>query len=119
EAAMPVKTDPVVVLSRTLDQVDAALAAVHPHQMTLPTPCAGWDVEALVRHVAGGLGDFVEVARGGSPDRSQERPPLSDHWLGDVRASSNDLLHAWHQAGDLAGTVDLPGVGRVPKRFQV
>lgn len=50
------------LLERTLAQSGAIIARVRPEQATLPTPCASWDVRALVNHVAHDLQQFTEVA---------------------------------------------------------
>lgn len=48
---------PVEYLSRAAAGTRAILAKVQPEQFTEPTPCAGWDVQALIDH-------FVAVPRG-------------------------------------------------------
>lgn len=116
---MPVAADPVAMLSKALDQADAVLTGIHAEQLGQPTPCPDWDVEALVRHVLTGLGNALETARGGSPDWSRAPEPLDEQWLAEFRARSDDLVHAWHQAGPQTGTVELPGLGEVPARFRV
>lgn len=43
------------LLTTALDAFGARLQAVEPDQWSSPTPCADWDVRALVNHVAGEL----------------------------------------------------------------
>jgi len=58
-------TDPVALLERALDQTAGLIAAIEPGQAGLATPCAGWDVRALVSHLAGqDLRNFLVAARG-------------------------------------------------------
>ncbi len=44
--------DPVTLHRRTVDVWTSRVAAVRDDQWSLPTPCAEWDVRALVNHVA-------------------------------------------------------------------
>ena len=46
-------TDPVALLERALDQTAGLIAAIGPGQAGLATPCAGWEVRALVSHLTG------------------------------------------------------------------
>ena len=52
------------LLERTLQQTGAIVARVRPEQATLPTPCASWDVRALVNHVVHDLEQFTETVHG-------------------------------------------------------
>lgn len=118
-AVMTPPADPVVALSRALDQTDVILTHVHEEHLGLPTPCPDWNVEQLIAHLAAGLANDLHEARGEPRDRGSEPGDLGEHWLADFRAGSDDLLHAWHQAGPLDGTVEFPGIGEVPQRYQV
>lgn len=105
-----VMSDPiesVVVLSRALDQTGDVLAAIHQEQLTLPTPCAEWDVGRLVSHVVADPRHFLEMAAGGSPDWTDE-PDRVLYWAATFRSAGDDLIHHWHQVGDAAepGQVD-------------
>src|SRR5437868_5016512 len=51
-AVMTSDADTVALLERALDQTAGLIAAIEPHQAGLATPCAGWDVRALVSHLA-------------------------------------------------------------------
>ena len=98
----------VVVLSRALDQAGDVLAAVHPDQLTRPTPCAEWDVARLVGHLVDAPVRFLQRARGGDPDWSAGPQPVTGGWAADFRSHADDLIHHWHQAGEAAdaGQVD-------------
>jgi uncharacterized protein (TIGR03086 family) len=104
----PTPTWPVRVLSRALDQAGDVLAAVHPDQLTLPTPCRDWDVQRLVTHLVHDPPRFLAMARGEQVDFSVEPEPVTEAWAHRFRSSADDLLHRWHQAGDdaQAGQVD-------------
>jgi uncharacterized protein (TIGR03086 family) len=57
-----------------LDQVTGLIAGTSPDQLSRPTPCAGWDVRALLNHVLGGMERFAAMAAGQSVDWSAEIP---------------------------------------------
>ena len=105
---MSAASDSVVVLSRALDQAGDVLAAVHPDQLTLPTPCRDWDVQRLVTHLVHDPPTFLAMARGDQVDWSAEPEPVTEAWAQRFRSSADDLLHRWHQAADdaQAGQVD-------------
>ena len=116
---MPVTTDPVTLLSRALDQTGALIAGVRDDQEHLPTPCQSWDVGELVAHLVHDLGNFTERASGGTPDWSAPMAAVDGIDIDAYRAGATALVQAWRAAGDLSGTVDLPGMGEVARRFPV
>src|SRR6266702_4812696 len=80
-AVMTSDTDPVALLERALDQTAGLIAAIEPHQAGLATPCAGWDVRALVSHLAGrDLRNFLVSARGESADWQAPDDEIGDDW---------------------------------------
>lgn len=99
---------PVRVLSRALDQAGDVLAAVHPDQLPLPTPCRDWDVQRLVTHLVHDPPTFLAQARGEQVDWTAEPEPVTEGWASRFRSSADDLLHHWHQAydDDQPGQVD-------------
>jgi uncharacterized protein (TIGR03086 family) len=90
----------VVVLSRALDQAGDVLAAVHPDQLGLPTPCEGWDVAHLVGHLVAAPVNFLRMAHGEEVDFSAAPEPAESNGAGDFRSHADDLIHHWHQVGD-------------------
>lgn len=46
--------DPVTMFERAAGSAATRIAAVQPAERTAPTPCAEWDVDALLEHMAGG-----------------------------------------------------------------
>jgi uncharacterized protein (TIGR03086 family) len=112
-------TDPVPLLSRALDQAGDVVAGTDRGRAGDPTPCRSWTVGQLVDHLVHDLGQFVTAAGGGAPDWSQAPPPAGDDWAGAYRRGAQELVEAWQKAGDLSGTVTLPGMGEVPARFPV
>jgi uncharacterized protein (TIGR03086 family) len=96
------------VLSRALDQAGDVLTAVHPDQLTLPTPCRDWDVQRLVTHLVHDPPTFLAQARGEQVDWTAEPEPVTEGWAPRFRSSADDLLHHWHQVydEDRSGQVD-------------
>ena len=62
-----------------LDQMTELIAGTSPDQLSRPTPCAEWDVRALLNHVIGGLERFPAMAAGQSVDWSAEIPDALGH----------------------------------------
>lgn len=98
----PVPTWPVRVLSRALDQAGDVLAAVHPDQLSRPTPCAEWDVQRLVTHLVHDPPAFLAMGRGEQVDWTAEPEPVTENWTDRFRSGADDLLHLWHQRGQEA-----------------
>ncbi len=97
---MPSPNDSIAVLQRALDQTGDVLAAIHKDQLSDPTPCEDWDVAHLIGHVLADPVRFTEALRGGSPDWAAPPEPASGDWAGQFRSEADDLIHAWHQAGE-------------------
>jgi uncharacterized protein (TIGR03086 family) len=117
--AVLVNTDPLVPLSRALDQTGGVLAGIHEDQAGLSTPCQSWNVGALVNHVLSDLQQFAVQAQGGTPDYSAAAPEVDPaDWEDTFTRGAAALREAWHQAGDLSGTIQLP-MGELPASFPV
>lgn len=114
-----VDNEPLAVLSRALDQVGEVLAGVRDDQQDLPTPCRSWTVAQLGDHVVHDLRQFTMTATGGTPDWSEQAPVVARDRPAAFRQGAANLLDAWRRAGDLTGTITLPGMGPVPARFPV
>ena len=112
-------TDPVTLLGRALDQTEAIIVGIRDDQLQLPTPCRSWDVSELVAHLVHDLGAFTERASGGTPSWSAPLASVEGSYIEAYRAGSAALVRAWGAAGDLSGTMEMPGMGVVAKRFPV
>lgn len=112
-------TDPVTLLSIALDQAGAIMAGVRHDQQHLPTPCRSWDVSELIAHLVHDLAQFTERAAGVTPDWSAPRAGVDGDCVAAFRAGATGLVKTWQSAGDLSGTIEMPGMGEVPKRFPV
>jgi uncharacterized protein (TIGR03086 family) len=102
-----------------LDQAGEVLAGVCDDQQALPTPCRSWTVAQLGDHLVHDLHQFTLTATGGKPDWSEPAPVVTQDRAAVFRKGAADLLDAWRRAGDLTGTITLPGMGEVPARFPV
>ena len=108
-------SDTVALLERALDQTAGLIAAIEPGQAELATPCAGWDVRALVSHVAGrDLRNFLVAARGERPDWSAPDEEIGDDWAAAFADRAAPVRTAWREA-DLDRPVTGPG-GEAPLR---
>ncbi|MFK3984745.1 TIGR03086 family metal-binding protein [Micromonospora sp. NPDC050397] len=114
-----VAPEPLALLSRALDQAGEVLARVREEQHDLPTPCRSWTVARLGDHLVYDLSQFALTATGGTPDWSAPVPPVVGDRAAIFRKGAADLLELWRAAGDLTGTITLPGLGEVPARFPV
>ncbi|MEW2355664.1 TIGR03086 family metal-binding protein [Spirillospora sp. NPDC029432] len=82
-----------------LETLDAP-PPVAPRDLARPTPCAGWDLGTLLRHMDDSLAALHEAVSGGSVALY---PPAGSPDGGDpvagVRASAVRLLEAWRDPG--------------------
>ena len=108
--------DTLALLERALDQTDAIIAAIPASQAGLPTPCPGWDVRTLVRHLIGqDMRNFLVSVRGETADWRAPPDELGDDWAADFRDRAGPLLAAW-RAADLGQPIAMPGGGEAPLR---
>ena len=96
--------DVVVTFERVLDQANEVVDRVEPSQLGNPTPCAEWDVRAVINHIAGGATMFAECVEQGS---------VPDSRLGELMAGDNlgdDFKANYRAASDRArATFAMPG----------
>src|SRR5207302_1836317 len=102
----------IVTSGRALDQTAAVIAAIPAGLAGAATPCPGWDVRALVRHLIGqDLRNFIVAARGGVAAWQAPADELGEDWAGAFRDRAVQLLAVWQEA-DLDQLVAMPGGGR-------
>ncbi|WP_410657360.1 TIGR03086 family metal-binding protein [Amycolatopsis sp. lyj-112] len=102
--------DPRVVFARALDQTGQQVAAVRPGELTNRTPCADYDVRALIGHMVAVLHKLTDVGTGGS---ARDFPDVvagiaDDGWVGAFARARGEVERVW--AGDtmLDREVTLP-----------
>ncbi|MCY0904708.1 TIGR03086 family metal-binding protein [Arthrobacter sp. H14-L1] len=102
------------LLERALLQTGNLVAGVKPEQASLPTPCSGWDVNALLAHmVVQDLDNFTLAARAQTPDWAQMPHVPESDWSSTFQARAQALLSTWREV-DPEVTVAGPGGQDVP-----
>src|SRR5947199_8590276 len=63
--------DSIETFTRAVEQTGEIVAAVTPDQLGEPTPCAEWDVRALLNHTIAGVHMFDDAAQGKELDTAR------------------------------------------------
>jgi uncharacterized protein (TIGR03086 family) len=71
----------------TVQWTDSIIRRVRPSQLGAPTPCAEWNVQALLNHMAGGTVMYAATLSGTEASR-----PTEDAKLEDFLAGSNTVV---------------------------
>jgi uncharacterized protein (TIGR03086 family) len=104
----------VALLERAIGQTAMVIAAIPAGDGGMPTPCAGWDVAALLGHVVGqDLRNFLTSVRGGTADWQAPADDVEQDWPTAFGIRAGQLLEAW-RAADLDQMIDLPGGKQAP-----
>ena len=91
-------------LARAFTITSGILRAVTPEQLAAPTPCASWDVRALVNHIVRASHWFPATVISGVAAEI----PATDYTTGDVAASYDDGIEASLDAFDTPGALEKP-----------
>jgi uncharacterized protein (TIGR03086 family) len=87
----------------------AIMANVTPGQYADPTPCASWDVRALLNHIVTGSHWYASTIRSGD---GTQPAPTRDYTAGDVLAAYDAGIDAatsnFRATGALERTITLP-----------
>lgn len=90
--------------------VETALADLDANDLTAPTPCADWDLRALLEHMLGQNLGLAASARGGGADLATWRPlPLGPDPAASIASSARELTTALAARG-LEGTLWMPEI---------
>lgn len=111
-----IAVDPLGLIGIALDQAADALDHVRREDLPRPTPCAEWDVSALVDHLGYDPVGSLAMLRGEQADWAHP-PHLSEEWGPAFRVAADDLRHAWDQRAE-AGD-DLSRIGMQCAEFAV
>lgn len=111
-------SSPVELLVVALHENYRVIEAISPDQLDNATPCESWSVRDLLDHLLTDLQDFGHKAAFADPS-VVPTPVLGGDWLRQFRVGSDVLIDSWRQAGDLTGTITIPGLGEVPKSFPI
>ncbi|MFW6195267.1 MAG: TIGR03086 family metal-binding protein [Chloroflexota bacterium] len=96
--------NPVDLYDAALGPTKDTLARVRPNQLKDPTPCAEWDVEALVDHILGGAGMLSGILSGGGPDQ----PPPDKDRAAAFEALAHNAVRLAREAGALEREYTTP-----------
>ncbi|MDG6108621.1 TIGR03086 family protein [Dactylosporangium aurantiacum] len=86
---------------RVLAEVEELVAAVPAGRLGAPTPCAGWDVRALLEHLVWENLLWTSLAAG-APRADFAADHLGDDHVAAFRAASRDTLAAFRRPGMLS-----------------
>jgi len=106
----------ITLLAGAISYTLGACVQVAPGEMTLPTPCAGWDLEALLAHLAASMADLESALRIGHLDLDTPDDPATRDSDGDdpvelLRDRAANLLfacYAHHGPGRFVVVGGLP-----------
>ncbi|MEV4638021.1 TIGR03086 family metal-binding protein [Actinoplanes sp. NPDC049548] len=92
-------------LAGAIAHIGQLIAGIKPDQWGDPTPCAGWDVQALVSHLV--LGNAIDTSA------LTARPMTFRALQAGFDESAGELVAAFRAPGALDRTLEIP-FGRVP-----
>jgi uncharacterized protein (TIGR03086 family) len=105
----------IALLASAISYALGACVQVAPGEMTLPTPCPDWDLEALLAHLAASMADLESALRTGHLDLELDDPaapdPDGDAPVEVLRDRAANLLfacYAHHGPGRLVLVGGLP-----------
>jgi uncharacterized protein (TIGR03086 family) len=104
--------DTTVLLAGSIRYALTAVALVTPGELASPTPCAGWDLQALLRHLADSMAAVTEAVGAGSVGPAPPRCPGGDP-VRLLRDRAAELLCAWFESGDEDAVITVGGL-RMP-----
>jgi len=97
--------DTLDALERSFASTRAVVAQVRPEDLTRPTPCSEWDVQALLAHMLGSIDAFrAHAARSSAEPAARE---VSDDVLTVYDDATSAARAAWREPGALDGEVTL------------
>ena len=100
----------ITLLDRALDDLAEVVAMVPKDQLGDPTPCQGWDVAMLLRHLVELNWVFGTLAEGGEyeQDESDDIDLLGVDHRAAFEASRKTALAGWHDPDALTRAFPLP-----------
>jgi uncharacterized protein (TIGR03086 family) len=104
---MTEQDDVISVLDRTLDQTGELIANAKPDQAGAPTPCASFDLRALIDHIVYDLRMFTDTAQD-LPRPPAEEDLVGHDWSGAFDAAAAGLMEVWRRPGMLERTYTSP-----------
>jgi uncharacterized protein (TIGR03086 family) len=100
---------------RALDAAGGIVARVRDTDLDRPTPCTGWDLRALLVHMAGNNNGFADAAAGAAADpRVWDGAGLGADPAAEYEKSARRVRGAFAENGVLDRTFEVFGYGAVP-----
>ncbi|TDC80809.1 TIGR03086 family metal-binding protein [Actinomadura sp. 7K507] len=96
----------VEMLERAIDYTLGCLVEIGERSLSWPTPCAGWDLRALLLHVDDSLDALGTAIRTGGisvspvPAPFRHDPVRAEDLVASLRGRARTVLGAWTAAGD-------------------
>ncbi|MET8564451.1 TIGR03086 family metal-binding protein [Streptomyces flaveolus] len=102
--------DPRPLYARATAQAAQLIRTVRPDQLTLPTPCTGFDVRALLGHAVGGTRRIALVGEGGDGRSEPMTAPdvPDDRWAEAYDEVRERAVKAWASEERMASSVRMP-----------
>jgi uncharacterized protein (TIGR03086 family) len=95
----PPTTSALELLDRAVGYTRGSLALVREHHLGLPTPCAAWDLRALLRHMDDSLAAMAEAAQAPRLALAPSPGPAdAEALLGSIRQRACTLVGQWMPA---------------------
>jgi len=94
--------DGITALECSYDELGGRLTQVSPDQLSLSSPCAGWDVRATLNHALGAVQLFTLVNEG-TPPGDDAGDLVGDDPAGALKKLAEPNLASWRQPGALEG----------------
>ena len=98
------------LLAGAISYALGACAVIAPGEMSLPTPCAQWDLGALLGHLRESMADLEEALRTGRLGAPQPAPPPPGDPVEGIRDRAAELLWACYGSP----TAEFVVVGGLP-----
>lgn len=98
-----------VLLDRARDHALPVIATISDDDLTKPTPCADYDVRALLDHLLHVVVEFQKLAA--KQDADFSHTPAYPDWRDRFPGETAKLVEAWGQPGatdGIAGTMQMP-----------
>jgi len=99
-------------LEMAIASTRAVLAGVSADQMSAATPCASWDVSALINHIVGGQ-SFFQSGVNGTPPSADETDFASGDFVAAFDEAAAGTIAAFGADGAMEKVLDLP-FGQMP-----
>jgi uncharacterized protein (TIGR03086 family) len=99
---------------RALAATGGIVAGVTTAHLDLPTPCTGWTLGDLLRHMVGHNHGFATAGRGEPDPAPWEGVPLGEDPAGAYERSAADVTASFAAEGFLERKVDVHGYGVFP-----